>query len=122
MRNCRRCARWRWKHLINPNTVVRAYLELEREGLVSKRRGTGTYVSPSARSLGEDFRLHTVRGMLGKAVTAARELGVPPEQGSLTAGRTIQTHPHGAISMNGPAIAVEGLTKRFRRRLGRSTT
>jgi GntR family transcriptional regulator len=33
-------------HLINPNTVARAYMELEREGLLEKKRGMGTYVCP----------------------------------------------------------------------------
>jgi GntR family transcriptional regulator len=33
------------EHLINPNTVARAYLELEHAGLVAKRRGAGTYVA-----------------------------------------------------------------------------
>src|SRR5262245_43051166 len=36
---------------INPNTVARAYLELERAGVVTKRRGTGTYVSDENRPL-----------------------------------------------------------------------
>ena len=31
--------------LITPNTVVKAYRELEREGLIYKRQGAGTYVS-----------------------------------------------------------------------------
>ncbi len=31
--------------LINPNTVVKAYRELELAGLIEKRRGAGTYVS-----------------------------------------------------------------------------
>jgi GntR family transcriptional regulator len=31
--------------LINPNTVVRAYRELELAGLLYKKRGEGTYVS-----------------------------------------------------------------------------
>ncbi len=32
---------------INPNTVMKAYRELEREGLVEGRRGMGTFVSAS---------------------------------------------------------------------------
>ena len=32
---------------INFNTVVRAYLELEREGLISTQRGRGTFVADS---------------------------------------------------------------------------
>jgi GntR family transcriptional regulator len=31
--------------VVNPNTVVRAYRELETAGLVYKRRGAGTYVA-----------------------------------------------------------------------------
>lgn len=33
---------------INPNTVLKAYTELEREGLVRSRAGLGTFVIPSA--------------------------------------------------------------------------
>ena len=32
---------------INPNTVLKAYRELEREGLVEARRGLGTFVQAS---------------------------------------------------------------------------
>ena len=37
------------KLAINPNTVLKAYRELERDGLVAARPGTGTFVQ---RSLG----------------------------------------------------------------------
>src|SRR5438874_12199802 len=47
------------KLLVNPNTVARAYLELERAGVVTKRHGSGTYVSeaPSPLSRREKFKL-----------------------------------------------------------------
>ncbi|MDT0270153.1 GntR family transcriptional regulator [Streptomyces sp. DSM 44915] len=35
---------------INPNTVLKAYRELEREGLVEARRGLGTFVRKSLRA------------------------------------------------------------------------
>ena len=63
--------------LINPNTVARAYLELEHEGLLSKRRGAGTYVSASATALGKKHRVIEVRGLLDKALAAAVEFGMP---------------------------------------------
>lgn len=34
--------------LVNPNTVVRAYRELESAGLLYKRQGAGTYVAPQS--------------------------------------------------------------------------
>jgi GntR family transcriptional regulator len=39
---------------INPNTVARAYRELEIAGVVSKRRTTGTYVSSAGSPLARD--------------------------------------------------------------------
>src|SRR5450432_1949281 len=49
--------------LVNPNTVARAYLELERAGVVTKRHGSGTYVSetPSSLSRREKFKALTQR-------------------------------------------------------------
>jgi GntR family transcriptional regulator len=41
------------KLAINPNTVLKAYRELEREGLVAARPGTGTFVQ---RSLGASLQ------------------------------------------------------------------
>ena len=68
------------QHLINPNTVARAYLELEREGLVSKRRGTGTFVSPQAARLSEKKKVRIVVDLLDKALVQAMQLQVPNEQ------------------------------------------
>lgn len=36
------------KLVINPNTVVRAYAELEREGVIVCRHGSGSYIADSA--------------------------------------------------------------------------
>ena len=43
--------------LVNPNTVARAYRELEQEGVVEKRRTAGTYVSDRASPLRRNQRL-----------------------------------------------------------------
>jgi GntR family transcriptional regulator len=63
---------------INPNTVLKAYRELEREGLVTARPGLGTFVR---RSLGgasatEQARL---RDTLTAWVRDARGAGLDPE-------------------------------------------
>ena len=61
--------------IINPNTVARAYLELEHEGLVTKRHGTGTYVSEN----GSPFKKSSRRVLLTERADAllveARHLG-----------------------------------------------
>lgn len=46
---------------INPNTVLKAYRELEREGFVTSRQGAGTFVAadapiPVQRSVGAPLR------------------------------------------------------------------
>ena len=46
---------------INPNTVLKAYRELEREGFVTSRPGAGTFIAPNApapleRSVGAPLR------------------------------------------------------------------
>ena len=35
--------------VINPNTVAKAYRELEHEGVIELRHGAGAFVSPNAR-------------------------------------------------------------------------
>src|SRR6267142_2078429 len=49
--------------LVNPNTVARAYLELERARIVTKRHGAGTYVSetPSLLSRREKLKMLSQR-------------------------------------------------------------
>lgn len=63
---------------INPNTVLKAYRELEREGLVEPRRGMGTFVSRSlvGPQAAPDSPLRT---QLRAWATRAREAGLARE-------------------------------------------
>ncbi|MCX5558784.1 GntR family transcriptional regulator [Streptomyces sp. NBC_00038] len=58
---------------INPNTVLKAYRELEREGLVEARRGLGTFVRRSLSSTPADSPL---RAELDAWASRAREAGL----------------------------------------------
>ncbi|MDI3417849.1 GntR family transcriptional regulator [Streptomyces luteolus] len=58
---------------INPNTVLKAYRELEREGLVEARRGLGTFVTKSLGSAPADSPLH---GELSRWAERARAAGL----------------------------------------------
>ena len=59
------------KLLINPNTVARAYRELELAGWLYKKRGAGTFVSgnPSPLSADEQNRIinEKIKGLLAEA-------------------------------------------------------
>ncbi|MGH3763163.1 GntR family transcriptional regulator [Actinophytocola sp.] len=63
---------------INPNTVLKAYRELEREGLVAGRPGLGTFVQRSlgGASVTEHARL---RELLADWVRDARKAGLDAE-------------------------------------------
>ena len=63
---------------INPNTVLKAYRELERDGLVSARPGVGTFVT---RSLADDsLAAHEpLRRDLERWLGRARAAGVDDE-------------------------------------------
>lgn len=56
---------------VNPNTVVRAYNELEIRGLVTTQQGSGTYISEHKVELSEVEReqvlANLVTGFLGQA-------------------------------------------------------
>jgi len=66
--------------LVNPNTVARAYLELERAGVVVKRHGSGTYVSDQGSPLSRKERLKILAERVDALLTEARHLEVPPEE------------------------------------------
>src|ERR1700742_4765940 len=63
---------------INPNTVLKAYRELEYEGLVSARAGVGTFVT---RSLADDsLAAHApLRKDLERWLSSARQSGLNEE-------------------------------------------
>ncbi len=64
---------------INPNTVVKAYAELEHEGLVVRRQGMGTFVA-SAPPAGVLVAPPALRDSLFRWVRRAREAGLTSEQ------------------------------------------
>ena len=63
---------------INPNTVLKAYRELERDGLVTARPGVGTFVT---RTLADDSLVahEPLRRELTRWLTKARLAGLDDE-------------------------------------------
>ena len=60
---------------INPNTVLKAYRELDREGLVEGRRGLGTFVAEGSPTPPPDG-VKELRTSLGRWVAKARAAGL----------------------------------------------
>jgi GntR family transcriptional regulator len=61
---------------VNPNTVARAYLELERVGLVTKRHGSGTYVSETRAPLPQREKLKILAARADALLAEARHLDI----------------------------------------------
>ena len=62
--------------LINPNTVARAYRELEQAGVVTKRRTAGTYVSDAGSPLARRERLKILTERIDALLAEAGQLNV----------------------------------------------
>ncbi len=65
---------------VNPNTVARAYRELEVAGVVEKRRTAGTYVSAAGSRLARRERLKILVERIDALLAEARQLGVRTDE------------------------------------------
>ncbi|NUM53615.1 MAG: GntR family transcriptional regulator [Candidatus Hydrogenedentes bacterium] len=66
--------------LINPNTVVRAYRELELAGLLYKKRGEGTYVSSRGTPYTDDECRRILMQRIEALLVEGRHLGFNEDQ------------------------------------------
>ena len=64
---------------VNPNTVVKAFSELEHQGIVVRRQGVGTFVS-AAPPLASVAAAPKLLGQLARWVERARQDGLSAEQ------------------------------------------
>src|SRR3954468_7611908 len=62
--------------LVNPNTVARAYRELEIAGVVTKRRTAGTYVSDAGSPLARRERLKIITQRIDALLAEAGQLNI----------------------------------------------
>ncbi|PLR68521.1 GntR family transcriptional regulator [Bacillus sp. UMB0893] len=65
--------------IANPNTVSKAYKELEREGIIETLRGRGTYVSENARKTLDEGKMEMIKEQLKPLVIDAVYAGVDIE-------------------------------------------
>ena len=63
--------------VVNPNTVAKAYHELEREGVVTKRHGSGTFISDNGSPLARRERLKILTQRIDALLAEARHMDVP---------------------------------------------
>src|SRR5438874_1974441 len=61
--------------LVNPNTVQRAYEQLEREGLIISKKGMGMAVTPDSKVAAQNGVEEGVRAAFAQAIAAGRAVG-----------------------------------------------
>ena len=66
--------------IVNPNTVARAYRELESAGIVEKRRTAGTYVSDQGSPLARRERVKILTERIDALLAEAQHMDVALEE------------------------------------------
>lgn len=66
--------------VMNPNTVVKAYRELEREGIIELRHGAGAFVSQNTRVRKWGETLREAQTLVAGTVGRLRDRGISDEE------------------------------------------
>jgi GntR family transcriptional regulator len=66
--------------VVNPNTVAKAYRELEHEGVIELRHGAGAFVAGSARPKGDTDKLRAGQTVVAATVDRLRARGVTDDE------------------------------------------
>lgn len=61
---------------INPNTVVRAYNEMEIRGIVNTQQGSGTFISDKKIQFTQEERQKVLKDLVASVVTRTRAYGL----------------------------------------------
>ena len=66
--------------VVNPNTIARAYRELEIAGIVEKRRTAGTYISASGSPLAREEKWRILTERVDALLAEARQMKVTTDE------------------------------------------
>ena len=84
---------------VNPNTIIKAYSELERLGILTTEQGSGTYVAPQpVVALSARERQDKLATLCNEFLSQAAQYGFGPAD-VLQAVRTLMTEVHSRESM-----------------------
>jgi GntR family transcriptional regulator len=66
--------------VVNPNTVAKAYRELEHEGVIELRHGAGAFVSSNGRAKRATDKLRAGQALVASTIERLRKGGVTDEE------------------------------------------
>jgi GntR family transcriptional regulator len=65
---------------VNPNTISKAYQELERDGVIKTMRGIGTFVAGQEIKIVHGERVRVLQSAIDKVLVEAHHLGFTDEE------------------------------------------
>jgi len=89
-------------------TVKRAYEELEREGIIYRRQGLGTFVADHGHNRSREAKLNTAQELFREAAREAAEAGLKPAKFSNSPTKSSKEN-----NMNNNAIEIRRLIKHY---------
>ncbi len=82
------------KLTINPNTIQKAYQELERQGVIVTVRGRGTFVAEDYTRTADSGELEALRAHFRKGIIDAHYMGLSPGEIEELVQELLQEHGH----------------------------
>jgi GntR family transcriptional regulator len=66
--------------VVNPNTVAKAYRELEHDGVIELRHGAGAFVSDKAPTQQDADRLKAAKALVAQGIQRLRDRGITDDE------------------------------------------
>ncbi len=86
--------------VVNPNTIAKAYSELERAGVLNTRPGMGVFIAPPQASLTLEVRRERLIKAINVCLTEAVHLGFTTEEVATTLTQQIEQFQFATASPN----------------------
>jgi GntR family transcriptional regulator len=86
--------------VVNPNTVARAYTELERDGLLNTRQGLGVFVAEPQDDLTAAARRDRFNAALDRFLTEAVHLGYSADDVLASVNKRIKAFQFSSVASN----------------------
>ena len=65
---------------INPNTIQKAYQELERQGIIYMKRGQGTFINPNIKAKNREEKMEQLKEEIKKIIVESMYLGITKDE------------------------------------------
>ena len=65
---------------INPNTIQKAYQELERQGIIYMKRGQGTFINPNIKAKNREEKMEQLKEKIKKIIVESMYLGITKDE------------------------------------------